>query len=90
MPDTSGLKVLVDQDAYYAAAPVVNKVNIVTSETLETRGVMKLSARLKARANGRTARRRSVTAKASWSGEGIMVMARSGIGVANGPVPRRA
>lgn len=38
LPDTTGLKILVDQDAYYEAAPVVNKVNVVTSETLETRG----------------------------------------------------
>lgn len=38
LPDRDGLSVLVDQDAYYAAAPVVNKVNVVTSETLETRG----------------------------------------------------
>src|SRR5690606_15530740 len=38
LPDKSGLKVLVDQDDYYAAAPVVNKVNIVTTATLETRG----------------------------------------------------
>jgi NitT/TauT family transport system substrate-binding protein len=38
LPDTTGLKILIDQDAYYEAAPVVNKVNIVTTETLETRG----------------------------------------------------
>jgi NitT/TauT family transport system substrate-binding protein len=38
IPDTTGLAVLIDQDTYYAAAPVVNKVNIVTTETLETRG----------------------------------------------------
>src|SRR5690606_38134213 len=38
LPDTTGLHVIVDTDAYYAAAPVVNKVNIVLAETLETRG----------------------------------------------------
>jgi NitT/TauT family transport system substrate-binding protein len=38
LPDRTGLAILVDQDAYYEAAPVVNKVNIVTAETLETRG----------------------------------------------------
>jgi len=38
LPERDGLAVLIDQDAYYASAPVVNKVNIVTTETLETRG----------------------------------------------------
>src|SRR5690606_25990755 len=38
LPDTEGLHVLVDQDAYYEGAPVVNKVNAVTAETLENRG----------------------------------------------------
>lgn len=37
LPDKTGLQVIVDQDDYYAAAPVVNKVNIVTSATLENR-----------------------------------------------------
>ena len=37
LPDKEGLHVLVSQEDYYAAAPVVNKVNIVTAETLETR-----------------------------------------------------
>ncbi|RUT31381.1 ABC transporter substrate-binding protein [Arsenicitalea aurantiaca] len=37
LPDPEGLHVLVSQDDYYEAAPVVNKVNIVTSETLENR-----------------------------------------------------
>lgn len=38
LPDKEGLHILVSQDDYYDAAPVVNKVNIVTSETLEERG----------------------------------------------------
>ena len=38
IPDRTGLHVLVSQDDYFAAAPVVNKVNIVTAETLDTRG----------------------------------------------------
>lgn len=37
IPDKSGLKVLVSQDDYYAAAPVVNKVNVVPTEVIETR-----------------------------------------------------
>ncbi|HHY50183.1 MAG TPA: ABC transporter substrate-binding protein [Alphaproteobacteria bacterium] len=37
MPDTSGLHVLVDQSAYYAAAPVVNKVNVVPASVLANR-----------------------------------------------------
>ena len=37
LPDKAGLHVLVDQDAYYAAAPVVNKVNVVTDEVLSAR-----------------------------------------------------
>ena len=37
LPDKTGLHVLVDQDAYYAAAPVVNKVNIVSQKALEER-----------------------------------------------------
>jgi len=38
LPDKTGLAVLVDQDTYAAAAPVVNKVNVVTQEVLDTRG----------------------------------------------------
>ena len=38
LPDTEGLHVLVDADAYYEGAPVVNKVNAVTTEVLESRG----------------------------------------------------
>jgi NitT/TauT family transport system substrate-binding protein len=37
LDDTSGLEIFVDQDAYYAAAPVINKVNVVTDETLEAK-----------------------------------------------------
>ncbi len=37
IPDKSGLSVLIAPDAYYAAAPVVNKVNVVTDEFLRTR-----------------------------------------------------
>jgi len=37
MPDTEGLHILVPQDEYYAAAPVVNLVNIVSSNTIENR-----------------------------------------------------
>ncbi|WP_217539459.1 ABC transporter substrate-binding protein, partial [Stenotrophomonas sp. GbtcB23] len=37
MPDRSGLRVLVSQDDYYAAAPVVSKVNIVTAKVLKER-----------------------------------------------------
>jgi NitT/TauT family transport system substrate-binding protein len=37
LPDKAGLHVLVDQDEYYAAAPVVNKVNVVTEEVLAAR-----------------------------------------------------
>lgn len=37
LPDTEGLHVLVDADAYYEGAPVVNKVNAVTTEVLESR-----------------------------------------------------
>lgn len=38
LPDKSGLHVIVDQAEYFQAAPVVNKVNVVSTETLETRG----------------------------------------------------
>lgn len=37
IPEKEGLGVLVPQDAYYQAAPVVNKVNVVSAEVLETR-----------------------------------------------------
>ncbi|WMT89034.1 ABC transporter substrate-binding protein [Pelagibacterium sp. H642] len=37
MPDTTGLHVLVDQEAYYEGAPVVNKVNAVPGNVLEER-----------------------------------------------------
>ncbi|MFO1185418.1 MAG: ABC transporter substrate-binding protein [Bauldia sp.] len=38
VPDKKGLHVLVDQDAYYKAAPVVNKVNVVSAAALKNRG----------------------------------------------------
>ncbi|MDA0989257.1 MAG: ABC transporter substrate-binding protein [Verrucomicrobia bacterium] len=37
LPDKTGLHVLISPDAYYAAAPVVNKVNVVTDATLSDR-----------------------------------------------------
>ena len=37
LPDKVGLHVLIAPDAYYAAAPVVNKVNVVTDATLADR-----------------------------------------------------
>lgn len=37
IPDKTGLHVLIDQDAYYAAAPQVSKVNIVTQKVLDER-----------------------------------------------------
>ena len=37
LPERDGLRILVDPDAYFAAAPVVNKVNIVSAEALATR-----------------------------------------------------
>lgn len=37
LPDKTGMHVLIDQDQYFAAAPVVSKVNVVTPEVLETR-----------------------------------------------------
>lgn len=37
LPDKSGLKILVSQDEYYEAAPVVNKVNAVSLDTIENR-----------------------------------------------------
>ena len=38
MPDKTGLHILVDPDAYYAAAPVLNKVNVVPDAVLAKRG----------------------------------------------------
>lgn len=37
LPDKEGLHVLVSADDYYAAAPVVNKVNVVTTRALQER-----------------------------------------------------
>ena len=37
IPDRSGLTIVVPQDRYYAGAPVVNKVNVVTADVLENR-----------------------------------------------------
>ena len=37
LPDKTGIHVLIDQDAYYEAAPVVSKVNVVRSEVLADR-----------------------------------------------------
>ncbi|HET6469747.1 MAG TPA: ABC transporter substrate-binding protein [Geminicoccaceae bacterium] len=37
LPDKQGLKLLVGQEEFYAAAPVVNKVNVVTPEVLAAR-----------------------------------------------------
>jgi NitT/TauT family transport system substrate-binding protein len=37
LPDKTGLAVLVTPEAYYSAAPVVNKVNVVTSDVLKDR-----------------------------------------------------
>jgi NitT/TauT family transport system substrate-binding protein len=37
MPDHAGLTVVVPQDRYYAGAPVVNKVNVVSADVLEKR-----------------------------------------------------
>jgi NitT/TauT family transport system substrate-binding protein len=37
LPDKTGLHVLVDQKEYYEAAPVVQKVNVVTDEVLASR-----------------------------------------------------
>lgn len=36
--DAPGISVLVDVDAYYKAAPILSKLNVVTTETLQTRG----------------------------------------------------
>jgi NitT/TauT family transport system substrate-binding protein len=37
IPDKSALRVLVDQDAYFSAVPVVSKVNVVSAATLKDR-----------------------------------------------------
>ncbi len=37
IPDKTGFHVLIDQEPYYAAAPVVNKVNVVTQAVLDER-----------------------------------------------------
>jgi len=37
LPDKTGLHVLIDQDDYYTAAPVVQKVNVVTDKVLQER-----------------------------------------------------
>lgn len=37
IPDSSGTHILVDQSAYYAAVPVINKVNVVTQKVLDDR-----------------------------------------------------
>jgi NitT/TauT family transport system substrate-binding protein len=37
MPDKKGLSILISTADYYASVPVVNKVNVVSAETLETR-----------------------------------------------------
>lgn len=37
IPDKAGLAVLIPQSAYYEAAPVVNKVNVVSADVLEGR-----------------------------------------------------
>lgn len=38
VPDKTGYHIVVDQEAYYAAAPVINKVNAVTQKVLDERG----------------------------------------------------
>jgi NitT/TauT family transport system substrate-binding protein len=38
VPDKTGYHILIDQDQYYAQAPVVNKVNAVTQQVLDERG----------------------------------------------------
>ncbi len=37
LPDQTGMHILVDPDAYFAAAPVVSKVNVVTPQVLAER-----------------------------------------------------
>jgi NitT/TauT family transport system substrate-binding protein len=38
IPDKTGTHLLVDQPSYYAAVPVINKVNVVTQKVLDERG----------------------------------------------------
>lgn len=38
IPDKTGYHILIDQEPYYAAAPVINKVNAVTQKVLDERG----------------------------------------------------
>jgi NitT/TauT family transport system substrate-binding protein len=38
IPDKTGYHILVDQQPYYAAVPVINKVNAVTQKVLDERG----------------------------------------------------
>lgn len=38
LPDRTGLRVLIDPEAYHAAAPVVQKINVVTEATRAGRG----------------------------------------------------
>lgn len=38
IPDKTGYHILINQEAYYAAAPVINKVNAVTQQVLAERG----------------------------------------------------
>ena len=37
IPDKTGYHILIDQEPYYAAAPVINKVNVVTQQVLDER-----------------------------------------------------
>lgn len=37
IPDKTGLHILIDQEPYYAAVPVINKVNVVTQNVLDER-----------------------------------------------------
>ena len=37
IPDKTGFHVLIDQEPYYAAVPVINKVNVVTQQVLDDR-----------------------------------------------------
>ncbi len=37
IPDKTGFHILIDQEPYYAAAPVINKVNVVTQNVLDER-----------------------------------------------------
>ena len=38
IPDKTGYHLLVEQERYYAAVPVINKVNVVTQKVLDERG----------------------------------------------------